>query len=59
MESKSIFKSRTFWFNVLSLVALAGSGQLGIPIPSKVAVPLLTIGNLGLRLLTNQPVSLP
>ena len=57
METKSIFKSKTFWFNVLSLAVVAGGGQLGIPVPPKVAAPLLTIGNIGLRLLTNQPAS--
>lgn len=59
MDSKSIFASKTFWFNVLSLAVVAGSGSLGVTIPPKVAVPLVTIGNLGLRWLTNQPVSLP
>lgn len=59
MDSKSIFKSRTFWFNLASLAVVVGSGQLGVPIPPKIAVPVVTIANLGLRLLTNQPVSLP
>lgn len=53
MNIKSIFKSKTFWFNVVSIAA--SYGQL---LPPKYAVPVVTIGNIGLRLITNQPVGI-
>lgn len=65
MNTKPWWKSKTVWFNVLSAVVLLGGGQLGIHIPPNVAVPMVTAGNVGLRLLTNQglaataPVSVP
>lgn len=55
---KSIFKSKTFWFNVLTIAAAIGGGQFGIKIDPKVAVPLVAGANVGLRMLTSQPVSL-
>lgn len=55
--SKSIWKSKTFWFNVASAAVMIASGQAGISIPPKVAVPVITVGNVLLRLLTNQPAT--
>ena len=51
--SKSILLSKTLWLNVLGLAATV-SGFL----PQKYAVPVLTAANIGVRLLTNQPVTL-
>ena len=53
MDTKSLILSKTFWLNVLGLAATIG----GI-LPQKWAVPVLTIANIGNRLLTNQPVTL-
>lgn len=50
---KSIFKSKTFWFNVLATAATYGS-----LLPPKYAVPVATVGNIGLRFITNAPVNL-
>lgn len=50
---KSIFASKTLWLNVLGLAASYGGF-----LPQKYSVPVLTVANIGVRLLTNQPVSL-
>lgn len=52
MDPKSLLKSKTFWFNVLSLAATY-SGYLP-PQYAAVAVPL---ANLLLRYVTTSPVS--
>ena len=49
---KSIFASKTFWSNVLLLTVTYGGA-----LPQKYAVPVITAANIGLRFLTNQPVS--
>jgi hypothetical protein len=54
MDSKNIFKSKTFWFNV-ALAAATMSDTL----PPKYGVPVGVAGNLMLRILTNQPASIP
>lgn len=51
--SKNIIKSRTFWLNILGLAA--GYGEF---LPPKYAVPILAVANIGVRILTNQPVNL-
>lgn len=56
--TKSIFASKVFWFNVTSGAVALASGQMGVNIPAKYAVPVLTIGNILLRFLSNQPVTL-
>lgn len=53
MDKKSIFKSKTFWLNILGLAATV-SGVL----PPKYAMPVMAISNIGMRLITNQPVGL-
>lgn len=54
MNTKPWWKSKTIWFNVLSAVVMLGGGQLGIHVPPAVAVPMVTIGNVALRAITNQ-----
>lgn len=58
MNTKAFWKSKTFWLNVLSLGVAVAGGQLGIPIPPHIAVPILAGGNLILRTMTNQGISL-
>lgn len=48
---KSLFKSKTFWFNVLT----AGASVTGV-LPEKYALPVAAVVNIGLRLVTNQGV---
>jgi hypothetical protein len=51
--SKSILKSKTFWFNVLGVGLTVASGGI---IPSNVATPVIAVGNVVLRLVTKEPV---
>ena len=53
MDSKHLFLSKTFWGNILGL-ALTIGGLL----PQKWAVPVMAVANIGLRLISNQPVNL-
>lgn len=50
---KNILLSKTFWTNVLTLVGF-GAGVL----PEHVAIPVLAVANIGLRLVSNQPVTI-
>lgn len=51
--SKNILTSKTFWFNLLSLGATVG-GLL----PEAWAVPVVTVANMGLRVISGQPVNI-
>lgn len=51
---KSIFASKTFWFNLAGTVAVM-SGALP---PNKYTLAAATIANVGLRLITSQPVAI-
>ena len=57
MNKKNLLGSRTFWANVIGIVAVAGSGQLGITIPH--APEVLAVANILLRIITKQGVYLP
>lgn len=64
MNAKSILTSKTFWFNVISgSIGIAGI-VMNSPLASNPKVQLggtlfVSIGNLILRAITNQPVSIP
>ena len=53
-DVKSIFASKTFWFNVLT----AGAGVLGYLPQNKYTLPVIGVVNVLLRYVTNQPVSI-
>jgi uncharacterized membrane protein len=53
MVSKSLFVSKTFWFNIVT-AAVELTGVL--PVPQGVATLVVGVGNIVLRTLTNQPV---
>lgn len=53
MNLKSIFASKTFWFNVAT-AATTYSNMM----PPRVAMPVSIIGNILLRFLTKQPVTI-
>lgn len=62
IETKSIFKSRTFWINViLAVVAIAGTPEvtslLG-PSGLKYLMAAQSVGNIVLRYFTTQPVTI-
>ncbi|MEK9722473.1 MAG: hypothetical protein VW405_03165 [Rhodospirillaceae bacterium] len=50
--SKSLFVSKTFWFNIVT-AAVELTGVL--PVPQGAATAVVAVGNVVLRLLTNQP----
>jgi hypothetical protein len=52
-SAKSLFISKTFWFNMLSLAVTIG-GLL----PDNLAVPMVAVANIGLRIISGQPVRL-
>lgn len=51
--SKNILASKTFWLNLAGIV-LSYGGVL----PPKYSVPVLAVANIGVRLLTNQPLNI-
>lgn len=62
MEAKPIWLSRTFWFNVITLIVMI-AGALSDPATygpeiAKGAAFILPVGNVILRWMTNQPVTL-
>ena len=54
---KPLLHSKTFWVNLLLAAGAVASGAYGIPIPPKYAVPITAIANVGIRLLTDSPIS--
>ena len=56
MKQKSIFKSRTFWMQVLSIAA-AVSGV--IPLGPETTAIVVGLINIALRAVTKEPVSVP
>lgn len=50
---KHILLSKTFWLNLAGIAASYGGF-----LPPKYSVPVLAVANIGVRLLTNQPVSI-
>lgn len=55
---KSIFRSKTFWFNVLGAIVSVAAPALGAPVDPMVVGGLLSAGNIGLRTVTKEPVNL-
>ena len=63
MNTKIIFLSKTFWFNVLAIVVLVANqfGFVGFerdPILESYALVVVTLINILLRLMTKQPVKI-
>jgi hypothetical protein len=52
-EVKNLILSKTFWFNILSIAATV-AGVL----PEAWAVPVISVANIGLRIISGQPVTL-
>ena len=57
IQSKPLWLSKTFWVNVVTVIAVYSEVNLGIPLDSNTQLVLLALANLGLRKLTNQPIS--
>lgn len=60
-EPKSIFESRTFWFNLLGPVFVWVSTRYGLELNPEaqtiVILFIMTVVNIGLRRITNEPVT--
>lgn len=62
-EAKSIFTSKTFWANFISVVVSVGAA-FGIPLPltpeeqATLVGVIMGIINIGLRFVTTKPVSI-
>jgi len=57
MESKSIFVSKTFWVNIIALVAMVVQGLTGNEVINiEVQAAILSAINIVLRFITKQPV---
>lgn len=52
MKKKSLITSKTFWFNLLAVAV-----TLGDFIPSKYGLPLIAAGNIILRLMSSQAMT--
>lgn len=57
MDTKSLFQSKTFWFNMAigTLALLQGQGVVDM-LPTGAVEGIVTMGNIILRFLTKQPV---
>jgi len=58
MQTKAWWRSKTLWINVIAGAALLAQSQLGLVIDGEVQAAILTVVNLLLRLITNEPVGL-
>lgn len=56
MKNKNIFYSKTFWVNVIALVAFIVQGFTGFVIDASVQASLLVVINLAMRMITGEPV---
>jgi len=57
MTGKKFYLSKTFWVNVLCAAALGLQMKFGFVIGAELQALTLTAINLGLRKITNQPVT--
>ena len=56
MGAKSIFLSKTFWVNLLALVAMVVQAFTAWVLPPEFQAMALTVVNFILRMMTKQPV---
>jgi hypothetical protein len=50
-------KSKTMWFNVLSIAGIVFSGGAGLAISPMTATIGMAVVNMGLRIVTDKPLS--
>ena len=54
---KPWWKSKTLWFNIVSVLVWSAQGMSGITcIPDDVLITIIAVGNAVLRVITNQPI---
>ena len=52
-----ILKSKTIDFNILAGAIIGGLEAFGVSVPPEVVVPVFSLGNILLRLVTKEPIS--
>lgn len=55
VESKNLFKSKTFWTNVAIVAGTAGANYAGTQVDAETGVAVLGVANIILRLFTKKP----
>ena len=56
-EAKKVWESKTFWVNVIAILALLAQTQVGFVIDPEAQAALLAVINVGLRAVTKQPIA--
>jgi Ca2+-binding EF-hand superfamily protein len=56
-DMKSIYKSKTFWVNVVALIALGVQQKYGYVVDESMQVQALAVINVLLRTITSEPVT--
>ena len=56
-EVKKVWESKTFWVNVIAVLALLAQTQVGFIIDPEAQAALLAVINLGLRAVTKTPIA--
>ena len=56
-EAKKVWESKTFWVNVIAILALLAQTQVGFIIDPEAQAALLAVANLVLRAVTKTPIS--
>jgi len=54
---KKFWLSKTFWVNVLAILALVAQSQFGFEISAETQVSILAAVNVVLRLVTKEPIT--
>lgn len=53
---KSMYTSKTFWVNIIAIVALFAQSKFGYIIDENTQMQILAVVNIGLRSITKEPV---
>ena len=54
---KSLWKSKTFWTNVVALLAMIVQSTVGFALSAEAQIGILAIVNVVLRAVTKEPIS--
>ena len=55
-DGKSVGKSKTVWTNAGAVVLVWAAEQAGLSLPAEVAMSIMALVNVGLRLVTTEPI---
>ena len=56
-EAKKVYQSKTFWVNVIAILAILAQTQTGFVIGAESQATILAAINLVLRAITKQPIT--